>query len=104
MSQHCLQNLLIRKFLDSESTALLSDGESFCHTCVPLFSVLSSATTAIKAKNTAHVTPSVIRKILNIQSSGPELVKLLTWLVVLIKTVYISTSPAFCEHVEHCYH
>ena len=48
-SKHCLQNILIRKFIYSGSTALLLDDEPFYHTFIaPL--------TAVKVKNTANVT------------------------------------------------
>ena len=54
------------------------------------FSITIYPTTIIKAKNTAHVTPSVIHKTqqLNIQSSGLKLMKLFTWLLVLIKQLF----------------
>ena len=46
--------------------------------CITLFFITISATTVIKAKNIAHIIPSIIQKThqLNFQSSGLKLVKL----------------------------
>ena len=43
------ENLLLRKFLNSESTAYFLD-ETFYHTHIPLFSMITSAAIFIKTK------------------------------------------------------
>ena len=67
--------LLIRKFLDSESTIL--DDQPFYHTLIPLFTFTIFSKKVIKVI-IAHVAPSIIHKTqkLIIQLSGLKLVKL----------------------------
>ena len=49
-SKHCLQNFLIRKFLNSESADLFLDYEPFYRTGIPLFSISISAKQQLKPK------------------------------------------------------
>ena len=69
------ENPLLRKFLNSESTAYFLD-ETFYHTHIPLFSTTIS--TAIVIKTTKYSTYSIIHitQQLNIQSSALKNVKL----------------------------
>ena len=69
--------LLIRKFLDSESTIPFLDDQPFYHTLIPLFAFTIFSTKVIKVI-IAHVAPSIIHKTqkLIIQLSGLKLVKL----------------------------
>ena len=64
--------VLIRKFLNSESTVLFLDDMSLYRTCILLFSITISATAAFKAKNIIGAPPSMFHKThqLNTQSSG----------------------------------
>ena len=84
-------NPLLRKFLDSKSTAYFLD-EIFYHTNILLFSMTISATIAIKA------TKYSMCYIIHNSNDGATKYSIistekcyLTWLVVLIRTMYIST-------------
>ena len=82
------ESSLLRKFLNSESTAYFLD-ETFYHTHILLFLITISAAAVIKAtKYSTHCQPSfnVVTKYSIISTET-----YLTWLVVLIRTMYIST-------------
>ena len=69
------ENSLLRKFLNSESTAYFLD-ETFYHTHIPLFLITISAAAVIKAtKYSTHYHPS-FNVVTNIQSSALNFVKL----------------------------
>ena len=87
-----------------ESVALFLDDESFYHTATPLSSILICSETAIKAKNTAHVT--LTRRYGNqiLNNKDWILKRYLIRLVVLIKATYISTWPGCCQHIKQCCH
>ena len=85
------ENPLLRKFLNSESTAYFLD-ETFYHTHILLFSMTISATIAIRA--TKYSTYYIIHNS-NDGATKYSIISTkkcyLTWLVVLIRTMYIST-------------
>ena len=98
------ENPLLRKFLNSESTAYFLD-ETFYHTHILLFSMTISATIAIRA--TKYSTYYIIHNS-NDGATKYSIISTkkcyLTWLVVLIRTMYISTWPACCQNTENFCH
>ena len=86
------ENLLLRKFHNSESTAYFLD-ETFYHTHKLLFSTTISTAIAIKA--TKYSTYCIIHISYDVATKNSiistEKCSYLTWLVVLIRTMHIST-------------
>ena len=82
----------------------LLDDEPFYHICITLFSFTIVAKTVIKAKNIAHITPSIIQKTqkLNIQWSGLKLVKSSYLVGSVDRKTYISIWVACCQDIAHC--
>ena len=74
---------MITKPLESESTALFLDDESFYHTCIPLSSITISVKIAIKGKSRAHITASIIKGAANKYS--------LIW-IKIVKSSYLTGS------------
>ena len=103
------ENLLLRKFLNSESTAYFLD-ETFFHTHILLFSTTIS--TAIVIKATKYSMYFIIHNSYDVATKysiiSTEKCSYLTWLVVLIRTMYISiwfachqNTENFCNRVMH---
>ena len=95
------ENPSLRKFLNSDSTVYFLD-ETFYNTHILLFSITTFAAIVIKASkcNTYYIilnSYDVATKYSSISSEKCYL----TLLVVLIKTMYISTWPACCKNSEN---
>ena len=98
------ENSLLRKFLGPKSTAYFLD-EIFYRTHILLFSMTISATIAIRA--TKYSTYYIIHNS-NDGATKYSIISTekcyLTWLVVLIRTMYISTWSACCQNTEKFCH
>ena len=98
------ENPLLRKFLNSESTAYFLD-EVFYHKHIPLSSItISAATTVIKA--TKYSTYCIIENSCDVATKYSIIKKLvkLSYLVGSVDKNNISTGPASCQNIENFCH